>query len=288
MATRPRSHWTKIIYAKHIAVKYASLALAALLLSSQKIEAVRHRVDPIPPYPHFALSADQLHKLLEDLPSETRKKIQTEPLSFLRRIEALLQSDPDLLRTVDKRRSLKADYAPIDLIPLRQFPELSLTRPDLQLREIVLPDLLAMVSAAAREGIELTIGSAYRSYLYQQKVFTYYTEKNGLEAANRFSAKPGESQHQLGTVIDFSPINQSFAETEASRWLLRNAGRYGFSLSYPEGKESDTGYIYEPWHYRYLGKDFYRLQSEFFDNSQQKCLEFWNQYESAFRKLYLI
>ncbi|NLA46732.1 MAG: M15 family metallopeptidase, partial [Firmicutes bacterium] len=104
------------------------------------------------------------------------------------------------------------------------------------------------------------------------------------EAANRFSARPGQSEHQLGTTVDFGGTSADwttgFANTKQGKWLLNNAHLYGFALSYPEGKESVTGYIYEPWHFRYIGVavakewkesglvlcEFLKTKPQYFDN----------------------
>jgi len=99
-------------------------------------------------------------------------------------------------------------------------------------------------------------------------------EKDGQEAADLYSAKPGTSQHQLGTTVDFGSIDDSFAYTEAGKWLFAHADEFGFSLSYPENGLSITGYQYESWHYRYIGRAGTELQQAYFYDSQQRLLEF--------------
>lgn len=91
-------------------------------------------------------------------------------------------------------------------------------------------------------------------------------------------AKPGTSQHHLGTAVDFE-INyqESAPPSPAQIWLEKHAAEYGFSLSYPKGAEEETGYPYEPWHYRYITKEGVAFQNEFFEGSQHKMLYFWKQ-----------
>lgn len=119
-----------------------------------------------------------------------------------------------------------------------------------------------MAAAAKNEGIELTAFSTYRSYDYQVDLYNRYVARDGQAAADRYSAKPGYSEHQTGLAFDIGEVGQenhfassSFAQTKGGKWLASNAQNYGFILRYPPGKESVTGYMYEAWHYRYVGVD---------------------------------
>jgi D-alanyl-D-alanine carboxypeptidase len=105
-------------------------------------------------------------------------------------------------------------------------------------------------------------------------LYENYVSKYGQEETDRFSAGPGTSQHQLGTSIDFGSITPEFGDTEAGRWLYEHAWEYGFSLSYPEGYEDVTGYMFEIWHYRYITPTGTRLEREFFGGIQQYMTEF--------------
>ena len=118
------------------------------------------------------------------------------------------------------------------------------------------------------------MSSAYRSYDYQAGLYNRHVEQLGKAAADRVSARPGHSQHQLGTTIDFGSIAAGYGETPNGRWLAAHAWRFGFSLSYPAGYEEYTGYDYEPWHFRYLGRVGTRLEREFFAGLQQRFLVF--------------
>jgi D-alanyl-D-alanine carboxypeptidase len=134
-----------------------------------------------------------------------------------------------------------------------------------------------MSTRARLDGVVLDLSSGYRSYDYQDALFKRHVRELGLEQATRESAEPGKSQHQLGTTIDFGSITPAFARTDAGRWLSENAWRYGFSLSYPRGFEEITGYMYESWHFRYLGRDATLLEREFFGGIQQTMLVFLDQ-----------
>ncbi|MCI9974994.1 M15 family metallopeptidase [Clostridioides difficile] len=114
---------------------------------------------------------------------------------------------------------------------------------------------------AQKSGLNLKAFSTYRSYEYQDKLFKSYAKEHGEKEANRFSAKPGESEHQTGLAFDIggndqsSWANQKFNNTKEAKWLYENAYKYGFILRYPKGKENITGYMYESWHYRYVGTE---------------------------------
>jgi D-alanyl-D-alanine carboxypeptidase len=165
-----------------------------------------------------------------------------------------------LLALVDREHALPPSYAPRDLVPLRAYGVPALD-PNLLLRREATRSLALLVRAAAAEGHELVVASAYRSYKEQRAAHARWASYYGDENAGGLSALPGHSQHQLGTAVDFTnaeagyEVWQGFGRTEASRWLERNAPRYGFVLAYPLGRQKKTGYAWEPWHYRYIGKE---------------------------------
>ncbi|NLM09128.1 MAG: M15 family metallopeptidase [Clostridiales Family XIII bacterium] len=117
-----------------------------------------------------------------------------------------------------------------------------------------------LVEAAAGEGYELVMTTAYRSYDFQQILWNNYVANEGEAAASRFSARPGQSEHQSGLAVDVSSpsvdysLTETFGKTEEGIWLAQNAHRFGFIIRFPEEKESITGYLYEPWHIRYVGE----------------------------------
>ncbi|MEK4230975.1 M15 family metallopeptidase [Solibacillus sp. FSL H8-0538] len=119
-----------------------------------------------------------------------------------------------------------------------------------------------MAAAARIEGFELVAFSGFRSYEYQQQLYTNYVNRDGKVNADRYSARPGYSEHQTGLAFDIGEkgkedlwLTSEFGETKAGQWLIGNAHQYGFILRYPKGKENVTGFMYESWHFRYLGKE---------------------------------
>ena len=130
-----------------------------------------------------------------------------------------------------------------------------------QVRRIVYADLAALRDAARAAGLRLVIVSAYRSYAQQEATFAYWVSVGGYEQALRTSARPGHSEHQLGTTIDFgdgsaAPWEYSdWATTPTGGWLAQHAHEYGFVMTYPAGRSAVTCYDYEPWHYRWVGRD---------------------------------
>lgn len=102
-------------------------------------------------------------------------------------------------------------------------------------------------------GLNLWIASGYRSYATQKRLYNNYVSSDGKEAADTYSARPGYSEHQTGLAFDLNSVEESFANTDEGKWVKDNCYRYGLIIRYPKGKESITGYIYEPWHLRYVG-----------------------------------
>ena len=194
--------------------------------------------------------------------------------AFIMELLTVLQNDPYTFILVDKQHALPLDYEPDDLVPLRAGGAFRVTRDGMTLRRMAAASLQEMAAAAAADGVVLTVGSAYRSAAHQAQTFEHWVRVLGREEAERVSARPGHSQHQLGLVVDFYPINDSFADTPASRWLERNASRFGWSLSYPDGYEHITGYRWESWHYRYVGRDLAAFIDKYFEGIQQFALQF--------------
>jgi zinc D-Ala-D-Ala carboxypeptidase len=168
----------------------------------------------------------------------------------------------DLGVLVDRSHSLPPDYAPEDLVSLRTYGVPTLGSGELELRREAARRLRDLVSAAAADGEELIVASAYRSYADQETSHARLKGVYGLDA-ERMSASPGHSQHQLGTAVDFTnaaaayQVWEPFGRTSASLWLSDHAREHGFVLTYPGGaeEEAETGYGWEPWHYRYVGAE---------------------------------
>ncbi|GMQ58433.1 hypothetical protein AN1V17_28280 [Vallitalea sediminicola] len=171
-------------------------------------------------------------------------------------------TDPkDIHVLVNKQRNLPSDYVPDDLI--KPDVKFSFTHEDPKryMRAEAAHALERLVAQAKEEGIEIVGVSGYRSYKRQETIFNYNVNKRGYEAANKVSAKPGQSEHQTGLAIDVScagvnyKLEERLGELEEGIWLSENAHRFGFIIRYKLGKEDITGYQYEPWHIRYLGED---------------------------------
>lgn len=140
----------------------------------------------------------------------------------------------DGILIANKSYSLPEDYNPgLDTTTKLQFDSLS--------------------AAAAKEGLNIYLSSGFRSYSDQSAIYNNYVNNYGQATADTFSARPGYSEHQTGLAIDVNTIDDSFAGTPEAVWLENHAHEYGFIIRYPKGKESITGYKYEPWHIRYLG-----------------------------------
>lgn len=112
-----------------------------------------------------------------------------------------------------------------------------------------------MQAAAASEGISLWILSSYRSYDDQEVIYNRYVAQDGRDAADTYSSRPGHSDRQTGYTFDLNSLEQDFQYDPAGQWLEKNCYKYGFIIRYPKGKDSSTGYMYEPWHVRYIGVD---------------------------------
>ncbi|MGG1252406.1 D-alanyl-D-alanine carboxypeptidase family protein [Brevibacillus agri] len=162
---------------------------------------------------------------------------------------------------VNKQRKLPENYTPTDLV----FPNVPYLLPKKsekrKLRKEAAAALEALFAAAKADGVSLAGVSAYRSHTYQKALFNRYVQKDGVEKARTYSAVPGTSEHETGLAIDVSGIDgkcaatSCFADTKEAKWLAEHAQEYGFIIRYPEGKEAITGYMYEPWHLRYVGTE---------------------------------
>jgi D-alanyl-D-alanine carboxypeptidase len=161
----------------------------------------------------------------------------------------------------NKRRPLQpTDYSPGDLVapdvPLR----LTAQTEEMQVRAAVAAALEDLVAAAGKDGLDLMVSSAYRSYAYQEGLYNTYVRQQGQAVADTQSARPGHSEHQTGLAVDIEPasreceIEECFGDLPEGKWVAANAYKYGFVVRYAKGKDHITGYIYEPWHLRYVGK----------------------------------
>jgi D-alanyl-D-alanine carboxypeptidase len=218
-----------------------------------------------------------------EIPPELSRRIisaAVESPAFILDLLTCLEGDPFLRRLVDKQHRLPDGYEPDDLVELSGGSYL-LGRKGLLLRAIAAEALETMAAAARAEGISLTVSSAYRSYDYQAEVYARNVRESGQAVADRESSRPGYSQHQTGLALDFGSIDDSFAETGAGRWILVNGGRFGWSLSFPDGYEALTGYRWESWHYRYVGRELAAFIDAWFGGVQQYALRFIHEWDAA-------
>jgi zinc D-Ala-D-Ala carboxypeptidase len=157
---------------------------------------------------------------------------------------------------IDTNRALPPEFAPGDLVEVTAAGFAQLDR----VRELVIPDLAALRQAAEANGTPIVVISAYRSFVYQQGLYQDAVERVGESQAAAGVARPGHSEHQLGTALDVldpeaDGLSAAFADTPAGQWIAAHAHEYGFVLSYPADARDRSCYEFEPWHLRYVGRD---------------------------------
>ena len=251
------------------------IILSALLPACSKAENIYI-------HPSFLITSDELDKTLSELPEAAAETIKSGRRNFLDSLLPLLDIYDDFLVLADKGHPLSKDSRPSDLVEL-DTSDIRVNKKGMELRNSAFTALVKMNQDMEKEGLEMLVSSAYRSYAYQEKIYNYYVSVYGQEETDKFSARPGTSQHQLGTAVDFGSISEEYADTAEGKWMSENASQYGFSLSYPEGYESITGYSYEPWHYRYITSEACIFQKTYFSDIQQYMLEYLHDYISFYR-----
>jgi D-alanyl-D-alanine carboxypeptidase len=160
---------------------------------------------------------------------------------------------------VDTAEGLPASYAPTDLV---DTAEAGFDTGD-EVRAHVIEDLDALRRGAIRHRTPIDLVSGYRSYARQAELFATEAAEVGDDEARKTVARPGHSEHQLGTAVDVLAVGSGqlvpeLGDTPTGRWLAANSWRYGFVISYPEGAAERSCYSYEPWHLRYVGRDLAR------------------------------
>jgi LAS superfamily LD-carboxypeptidase LdcB len=195
-------------------------------------------------------------------------------------LEKLAKADPKLLQKYSKVFFLNEHYEPARLAQVKA--EYLYSEDDTQrIHAQVLPFLTKMLDAAKKDGVELYVKSAFRSFEEQRATKSAFTTVYGAGTANTFSADQGYSEHQLGTTVDLITtglggiLSTSFEGTAAFVWLTQNAHDYGFVLSYPK---DNAYYIYEPWHWRFVGTELaeylHKNGKYFYDLEQRKIDEY--------------
>ena len=158
------------------------------------------------------------------------------------------------LMLVNKYNYLDKNYKPDDVIEISSWYAYA----DNETSKTILEEYKKMYEAAESEGLELIISSGYRDYENQEETYNEYVRDYGEEYAKKYASLPGFSEHQTGLAFDiltFGTLTNEFEKTKEFEWLKNNSYKYGFILRYPKGKENITGYEYESWHYRYVGKE---------------------------------
>lgn len=169
----------------------------------------------------------------------------------------------DKLMLVNKTNAVTADYVPVDLVRA-EYRALNRTESGQYLTREACDAFNKLASDAADIGYEIVVTTAYRSYNFQSYLYNNYVAKDGQAAADRYSARPGTSEHQSGLASDVSSpsvnyeLTSNYINTEEGKWLADNCYKYGFIIRFPDGDEDITGYIYEPWHIRYVGQEHAR------------------------------
>lgn len=225
---------------------------------------------------------EKLNRVLLSMSDRCKAAIPNgDPEEFLADLHCVLEveknfrtDDLSLYYLIDKKHAVGSDYVPRDLVPVKGNELWNVSRNDLSLRPEAYAALEDLSRAALNDGIKLLVSSTYRSYQYQEGLFNRYVKQDGLELAERYSARPGTSQHQLGVAVDFGSITDDWGDTKMGKWVYDHAADFGWSLSFPQGYEDVTGYMWECWHFRYIGKEACRFQKKWFGNIQQFMLEF--------------
>lgn len=162
---------------------------------------------------------------------------------------------------VNKTYNLPSNFAPNNLVTINGY---------IKVVDYVSDAFNELKSDSTSLGLNIYASSGYRSYGDQNYIYNNYVKLDGQENADTYSARAGYSEHQTGLAIDVNTVDSSFDNTAESNWLKDNCYRYGFIIRYPKGKDSITGYIYEPWHIRYVGKD---LAAKLYNNGDWITIE---------------
>ena len=204
-------------------------------------------------------------KRQEERLAQQQAKLDLES-SFYENVITVSNGDSKLV-LVNKNYALDSSYAPSDLVLPNVLALGHEQNKTIYLREEASQHLEQLFSAAEQEaGLIFLARSGYRSYETQVSLYQRYVDQNGQEAADRFSARAGHSEHQTGLAIDVTAdsvngqLTTEFGKTAEGIWLKDNAHRFGYIIRYLEGRESETGYQYEPWHLRYVGVESATLE----------------------------
>lgn len=208
---------------------------------------------------------------------ETSKAEQQKPFN---KSAYSLEDPKSIWAIVNKHRPLNpASYAPDDLVAPNVELRLNPKEQEMLLRKEAATAVEKLFAEAKNARLNLMVASAYRPFTLQKNLYDRYVAQQGETAADTQSARPGYSEHQTGLAVDIEPTTQNcevelcFADTPEGKWVAENAYKHGFVLRYQEGKDEITGYMYEPWHLRYVGKP---LAEELHKQSNPTLEQFFN------------
>ena len=192
------------------------------------------------------------HLNLEIIDIITRVNLNLDKIDYTDVIESPFLNNTSIL--VNKHIYLPEAYIPDNLVKIN--PKYTVS--DKYLVDEANIWLEKMINDIKKENLNIRVISAYRSYSYQKDLYNKYVKKDGKTKADTYSARPGYSEHQTGLVIDIDNGKtnyEKFESTKEFKWMQDNSYKYGYILRYPKNKENITGYNFESWHYRYVGKD---------------------------------
>ena len=228
-------------------------------------------------------SNDVKEKVIEDKPVDKEEEVKLEKvpnnyLEYEKLSDGEYITDKGFTLVIKDRVSYidghvivnKTFSVPSNYIPSNAYQEVVGERCNNCINKDAMEAFLLMQSDAKAMGLNIYIASGYRSYSYQEKLYNNYVSISGKDKADTYSARPGHSEHQTGTCFDLNSVDDSFQYTNEGKWVNENASLYGFVIRYPKGKEDVTGYQYESWHLRYVGKE---LASKLYHDGSWETLE---------------
>ncbi len=201
----------------------------------------------------------QAEKTDQPAPTEVKTSSEQAPAFNMQKYSLTDPKSPWII--VNKQNGIPTSYIPDDLIVPDVRLRLGAGSEQMQFSESAEKNLRDMFAAAAKDGVSLVFGSGYRSATLQRQFYASYVAQDGQKAADTYSARPGHSEHQTGLAVDItSPsgtchLEICWEDTPEGKWIAKNSYKHGFTIRYQEGKDKITGYQYEPWHVRYVGKD---------------------------------
>ena len=212
----------------------------------------------------LSISSCAINKISDSAAEKAAKKAEQQKAqqkSEDRAAQLKIDGNNGLFILVNKQNTVEDWYVPADLVTIERHYAVDREEQCRYMRAEAAEAFLKLADDAEAQGIEIVMTTAYRSYNYQNVLWTNAVARYGSEeSANTISARPGQSEHQTGLAVDISSgeigysLEQNFGDTAAGQWVAQHAHEYGFILRYGKDKEAITGYVFEPWHLRYVGK----------------------------------